>query len=56
MLLRPFIIGTFIGIVPAALLYFTLPAYHNYIQWQLQHPLVLIPAALLGMAIGYFTD
>ena len=56
LLMRLFVIGAGIGIVPAALLYFTIPAYHNYIQWQLQHPLVLIPAALLGMAIGYFTD
>ena len=51
-----FAIGAAIGIVPAALLYATIPAYQHYIQWQLQHPAILVPAALIGMAIGYFTD
>ena len=56
MALRPFVLGTFIGIVPASLMYFTVPAYHNYIQWQFQHPAILVPAALIGLAIGYFAD
>ena len=56
MAFRPFMFGAVVGLVPAALLYYTVPAYAHYIQWQLQHPAVLIPAALIGVIVGWATD
>ena len=56
MRIHAFAIGAAIGIVPAALLYATIPAYQHYIQWQLQHPAILVPAALIGVAIGWLSE
>ncbi len=56
MLLRPFALGAFIGIAPAVTLYFTVPAYAAFINWQFSHPLVLIPAAVVGLAVGWLID
>ena len=54
--LRAFAIGTAIGGIPAALMYLSVPAYAHYIQWQLQHPVILIPALLIGIAVGWLAD
>ena len=56
MLTRPIAIGAGIGAAIGCALYFTTPAYAAFIDWQLQHPLVLIPAALVGIYLGWLTD
>ena len=56
MTIRPFVLGLCIAAPIAAVLYATTPAYANYINWQFEHPLVLIPAALVGAAIAWLND
>ena len=53
---RPFAIGALIGLPIAVVLYQTTPAYADFLNWQFSQPLLLIPAAFIGLAIGYFTD
>ena len=55
-MIRSFAVGSGIGLTAAAILYASTPAYAAYIDWQLQHPLLLIPAALIGAAIGWLSD
>ena len=54
--LRPFVLGMAISTPVFIVLYFTVPAYTNYINWQFQNPAVLIPAALIGVVLGIATD
>ena len=53
-------IGAIIGVVPglaiAYYLYTHSAGYQQYINWQLEHPVVFIPAALIGVAIAILTD
>ena len=56
MLLRPIAFGASIGLVLAIALYLTTPAYAAFINWQFSHPLMLIPAAFTGLALGWFAD
>ena len=53
---RPVVLGVAIGAAIAIPLYFTVPQYAAFWNWQLQHPLVLLPAALAGVALGWFLD
>jgi len=56
MLLRPIAFGAVIGLAIAIALYLTTPAYAAFIDWQFSHPLMLIPAAFTGVALGWFTN
>ena len=56
MLIRPIAAGAGIGAAIGCALYFTTPAYAAFINWQFSHPVVVLPAALLGLAIGWLTD
>ena len=56
MLIRPIAAGAGIGAVIACALYFTTPAYAAFINWQLQHPAVLLLGLPAGIALGWFTD
>ena len=49
-------IGLPIGLVLAYLMFNNIGWYHNYITWQFQHPLVLLPCAVIGGLVGYFAD
>ena len=55
MLLKPYFFGSAIGLAIAVPLYFAVPAYANFINWQFQNPLVLLPAALVGVGLAIIT-
>ena len=56
MLLRPFVIGSAIGLVIAFFLYQAMPAYAAFIDWQLHHPLVWLVGLPVGIATAVLTD
>ena len=57
---KAFTVGAAIGVVPglaiAYYLYTHAAWYQQMIDWQFSHPLVLVPAAIAGAAIGWLTD
>ena len=55
-MLRSFAVGSGIGLTAAVILYASTPAYAAYIDWQLQHPVMLVFAALIGAAVGWLSD
>ena len=46
-------VGTVIGLALSALLFFTVPAYHNYLVWSWSHYWFLAPFGVAGFIIGY---
>ena len=48
--------GAGIGLAIAIALYLTVPAYANFIQWQLQSPLLVLGGLTAGIALAVFTD
>ena len=54
--LRPFFYGALIGLVIAVALFFTVPAYHNFIVWQFQHPIVILLGFITGITFAIVTD
>ena len=54
--IRPLAFGALVGLVIAVALYVTTPAYAAFINWQFQNPLVLIPAAFVGIAAAWIFD
>ena len=46
-------VGTVIGLALSALLFFTVPAYHNYLVWSWSHYWFLAPFGIAGFIIGY---
>ena len=51
-----FTVGTGLGLIGAAALYFTVPAYASFIDWQLQHPLMWLVGLPVGIALAVITD
>ena len=51
-----FAIGAVPGLALAYLMFNNIGWYHDYITWQFQHPLVLVPAALVGVLLAAITD
>jgi hypothetical protein len=49
-------IGAPIGLTISYFAFNNIGWYHNYLLWQFQHPLVLIPAAGVGVLLGTLTD
>ena len=56
MTLRYSLIGAAIGAAIAVPLYFTVPAYADFINWQLQNPLMFIIGIPAGIAFAILTD
>ena len=56
MQMRAFAFGGLVGLPIAYALYSTIPAYAAYINWQFQHPLVLLLALPVGGLIAWITD
>lgn len=48
--------GACIGLIFSALLFFTVPVYHDYLVWSWTHFWFLAPFGLIGVAFAYFTD
>ena len=46
-------VGTAIGLALSALLFFTIPAYHDYLVWSWSHYWFLAPFGVAGFIIGY---
>ena len=49
-------IGLILGMALAAVLWFTVPAYHDLVMWQLHHPVLLIAGFGAGVLIAVLTD
>lgn len=49
-------IGAPIGLTIAYFAFNNLGWYHDFMLWQIQHPLVLLPAAVVGGLVGYLSD
>ena len=49
-------VGTVFGLALSALLFFTVPAYHNYLVWSWSHYWFLAPFGIAGFIIGYLRD
>ena len=50
------LIGVPVGLAGAYYLYTHSAGYQQMIDWQFSHPLVLVPAAIIGVAIAIITD
>ena len=50
------ILGACIGLIFSALLFFTVPVYHDYLVWSWSHFWFLAPCAFLGVAVALLTD
>ena len=55
-MIRAYTVGTGIGLIVAATLYLTVPAYAAFINWQFQNPLTWIVGLAIGIGIGVITD
>ena len=55
-LLRPYFVGLAIAAPIAFALYTNNAGYKAFIDWQLQNPVVLVPAAIVGVLAGKFFD
>ena len=51
-----FAIGGLIGLTLAAILFFTVPAYHAYIIWQFHQPVLFVLAVAFGALVAVATD
>lgn len=46
-------VGAAIGLALSVLLFFTIPAYHDYLVWSWSHYWFLAPFGVAGFIIGY---
>tara|TARA_Y100000401_G_scaffold32339_1_gene23736 strand:+ start:874 stop:1041 length:168 start_codon:yes stop_codon:yes gene_type:complete len=55
-MLKGLYIGSGIGLTAAVAMFYTIPAYHDFIMWQFSHPVVWLLGLPVGIALGYLND
>ena len=55
-MLKGLYIGSGIGLTAAAAMFFTIPAYHDFIMWQFNHPMIWLVGLPIGMTLAAITD